>query len=405
MSDQPDQAELFSSADVDALVAHYAPIGRQLRRRRTLTRITVAVLVPLLGAAAYVGWQSVHGIVASLGPTSDTQRIEEALAEFRQLKASMTVETGALAAQREALARQQDFFVQHNSQLAEQLAAINRQRETLAGQSRELALQRAALTAAIEQADRQRGALQARAGKQPEIDRQLAEMARQKRLLEQQQRQVMDQGQALAEELGDINQQRAEIERQRKAIADQQAEVRKLLEELNKVSANRLQQNQVPAPTKGTDPESLPVANPDEREGPMARLAAVDHQVLGEMRGGINLGEDYTIAIGITRTTSVNGIEQFSSAMYLNDLANTVGTGVAQQALDPVIIQNGGGNFIAMDTLGAISPAVATIIQNTLDNQSIANETVLDISLQNIGTVTEGLRLSEIVNDSLTRQP
>lgn len=405
MSDQPNPAHMASSTDVDALVAYYAPIGRHLRRRRMLARVGLAVLVPLLGTAAFVAWQSRQDIVASLGPTSDARRIEEALAEFRQLKASMSAETGALAAQREALARQQELFVKHNDQLAGQLAAINRQRDTLADQSRELTLQRAALAEAIEQADKQRGALQARAGKQPEIDRQLAEVARQKRLLEQQQRQVMDQGRALAQELGDINQQRAEIERQRKAIADQQAEVRKLLEELNRVSANRLQQKQGPAP-RGLDTGSPPVADPDdESDGPMARVAAVDHQVLGDMRGGISLGEDYTIAIGITRTTSLNGIEQFSSAMYLNDLATTVGAGVAQQALDPVIIQNGGGNFIAMDTLGAMSPAVATIIQNTLDNQTIANQTVLDISLQNIATVTQGLQLSQIVNDSLARQP
>lgn len=393
MSDQPNPADVVSSSDIDALVAQYAPIGRQLRRRRRLTRIALAVLAPLLGATAFVAWQSRQDIVASLGPTSDAQRIEEALAEFRQLKASVSAETGALATQREALARQQELFVKHNGQLAVQLAAIDSQREALAGQGRELARQQAALAAAVERAEEQRSALQARAGRQPEIDRQLAEMARQKRLLEQQQREFLDQGQALAAELGEINRQRAEIDRQRKAIADQQAEVRKMLEELNKVSANRLRQKQQPAP-EGTD-----VA------GPMAQLAAVDHQVLGEMRGGINLGEDYAIAIGITRTTSVNGIEQFSSAMYLNDLAATVGAGVAQQALDPVIIQNGSGNFIAMDTLGAMSPAVATIIQNTLDNQAIANETVLDISLQNIATVTQGLQLSEIVSDSLARQP
>lgn len=393
MSDQPNPADVVSSSDIDALVAQYAPIGRRLRRRRRLTRIALAVLVPLLGGAAFVAWQSRQDIVASLGPTSDAQRIEEALAEFRQLKASVSAETGALATQREALARQQELFVKHNGQLAVQLAAIDSQREALAGQGRELARQQAALAAAVERAEEQRSALQARAGRQPEIDRQLAEMARQKRLLEQQQREFLDQGQALAAELGEINRQRAEIDRQRKAIADQQAEVRKMLEELNKVSANRLRQKQQPAP-EGTD-----VA------GPMAQLAAVDHQVLGEMRGGINLGEDYAIAIGITRTTSVNGIEQFSSAMYLNDLAATVGAGVAQQALDPVIIQNGSGNFIAMDTLGAMSPAVATIIQNTLDNQAIANETVLDISLQNIATVTQGLQLSEIVSDSLARQP
>lgn len=393
MSDQPNPADVVSSSDIDALVAQYAPIGRQLRRRRRLTRIALAVLVPLLGGAAFVAWQSRQDIVASLGPTSDAQRIEEALAEFRQLKASVSAETGALATQREALARQQELFVKHNGQLAVQLAAIDSQREALAGQGRELARQQAALAAAVERAEEQRSALQTRTGRQPEIDRQLAEMARQKRLLEQQQREFLDQGQALAAELGEINRQRAEIDRQRKAIADQQAEVRKMLEELNKVSANRLRQKQQPAP-EGTD-----VA------GPMAQLAAVDHQVLGEMRGGINLGEDYAIAIGITRTTSVNGIEQFSSAMYLNDLAATVGAGVAQQALDPVIIQNGSGNFIAMDTLGAMSPAVATIIQNTLDNQAIANETVLDISLQNIATVTQGLQLSEIVSDSLARQP
>jgi hypothetical protein len=137
----------------------------------------------------------------------------------------------------------------------------------------------------------------------------------------------------------------------------------------------------------------------------LQQLVAVDQEVLDEMRGGIDLGEDYTIAIGITRTTSVNGIEQFSSAMYMNDLAYTVGSGVAQAAPDPVIIQNGDGNFIAMDTLSAMSPAITTIIQNTLDNQAIANETVLDVSLQNVATVTQGLHLSQIVNESLTRQP
>lgn len=362
-----------TGADVDALVARYAPLGRRLRKRRRLVRVALALLVPALAAGAIVAWQSGAGLVAGL--------------------------LSGAAADRAELTHQQAQLREQRQGLAAELAALSAQREALAGKERELNARQAELARAVEQVEQQRRGLQASGGREADIERQLAEIARQKGELERQQRKFLEQGQALARELQEINAQRVAIERQRRAMEEQQAEVRRLLEQLNQPSAS------AQAPPARPASEPVAQAGDETAPGPMATLAAVDADTLGEVRGGINLGQDYTIAIGITRTTSINGIEQFASSMYLDDLATVAGTGVAQQMLDPVIIQNGAGNVVSADTLTSLSSSVATIIQNTMDNQAIANQTVMDISLQNVSTVTQGLQHLQAVGESLSRQP
>jgi len=404
VSDEQSQTATSSGADVEALVARYAPIGRQLRRRRQLSRLALALLLPVLGVAAAVMWQSRDVIVGTLTIESDADRIERALNEFRDLKASLKAETGAVAAQRAELARQQEIFGRHNEQLATQLVAINAQRESLAAQSRQFEEQQASLATAIEKADEQRRSLQASTGSKASIDRQLLEIARQKRSLEEQQQQFLEQGQALAREIGEINRQRIEIERQRQTIEQQQAEVRKLLEQINTVGAERQRQRQESAARAAEEQLLAADAPPDLIEGKMATMAAVGAEVLGEMRGGVDLGLDYSFAIGITRTTSINGIEQFSSAMYINELGAAHGTGAPTQTLqlgEPMIIQNGPGNFVDAGLLSSPGLSSATIIQNTLDNQTITNELVLDVSLQNVSTMIQGMDLSRIARDGL----
>jgi len=130
----------------------------------------------------------------------------------------------------------------------------------------------------------------------------------------------------------------------------------------------------------------------------------VEPAVLGTMRGGVDLGQDYSYAIGITRSTSINGVEQFSSSMYINDLGSATGTGASTQTLqfaEPVIIQNGAGNFVDAGLLSGTGLNNATVIQNTLDNQAITNELVLDISLQNVSSLIQGMDLSRIARDGL----
>jgi hypothetical protein len=130
----------------------------------------------------------------------------------------------------------------------------------------------------------------------------------------------------------------------------------------------------------------------------------VDSSALDEARGGIDMGEDFSVSIGITRTGSINGIEQYSNAMYLEDLTRATGSGVPP-SFDPVVLQSGPGNLIALDTVNGLSPNVSTIIQNTLDNQVISTQTIMDISLQNVSTVMQGLSGAQVVSESLSLQP
>jgi hypothetical protein len=339
-------------------------------------------------------------------------RIEQALEEFRQLKTwvteSVSAETSALSAQRAELARQAERFQQQSALMVQQIAEINSQREALTAQSRQFETQRGLLAEAIAKVDAQRRQIetqQAKVGQQtPSLDRQLAEITRQRQLLEEQQQQFQDQSQLLARELGRINAQRLEIERQRTAIEEQRAQVQGLLNQINEVGLNKLRQRRH-GPAEEAPGETYVASETGTREipGALATLAAVDAGVLDEARGGIDMGEDFSVSIGITRTGSLNGIEQYSNAMYLEDLGRTTGSGLQQ--FDPVILQSGAGNLIALDTVNGLSQNVTTIIQNTVDNQVIATQTIMDISLQNVSTVVQGLSAAQVVSESLALQP
>lgn len=411
------------AVDVDALVARYAPIGRRLRRQRLLQRTAAVLVLPVLGIAGFQAWQAGDArlraaVAASVGgpqagsQAEDAARVEQALLEFRELKASVTssvaAEIRALSAQRAELAKQRDRMEQQSALLARQLAAANGERAALAEQGRKFEAQGKQLADAIARVDGQRRqieAQQARNGQgfaSPELDRQLAEVARQRQALERQQQQFQDQSQLLGQELKRINAQRVEIERQRQAIDAQREELQGLLNQINQVGINTLRQRRHGRPDAA--PEAVVAADKEpEVQGPLATLAAVDAQVLGEARGGVDMGEDFSVSIGITRSGSINGIEQFTNTMYLEDLGRANGAGVPQ--MDPVILQSGEGNLVSVDTLTGLSPNVTTIIQNTLDDQVISNKTVMDITLQNVSTVVQGLSNAAVVSESLSRQP
>jgi chromosome segregation ATPase len=256
VSDTQAQAVAGAEADVEALIAQYAPIGRQLRRRRQLTRIALGLLVSTLIIAAILFLQSRSPgtekvtVDSSAGRNveneagRDAERIERALGDLRDLKTSLQAETGAVTAQRAELARQQEIVSRKNGELAAQLATISAQRETLAKQNREIEEQKLTLVRALEKTSEQRRKLQAGTGSRSSIEHEVLEIDGQKRLLEEKQREFLDQGQALAKELAEISQQRteierqrAEIERQRQSIEEQQAEAGKLLEQATQAVA------------------------------------------------------------------------------------------------------------------------------------------------------------------------
>lgn len=392
--------------EVDALVAKYAPIGRRLRRERLLRWGALALALPVAAVLGTLAWRSAQQPatvpqVAAAAPAADSAaRVESALAEFRELRDQVSAETGALATQRAELARQRERFEERGAQLIRQIETINAQGASLAGRLQQFESERARLEATLAKVEGQQRALetrQARAGQAaPNLEQQLAEIARQRTRLQEQQAQVRDQGEMLAREIDRINSQRQELERQREAIQQQREEVQALLNQIREVGLNRLRERR---------DEAVAVAKAEKRAKPagaLATVAAVDSNVLGGMRGGLNVGGDFAISIGVTRTGSVNGVEQFTNAMYIGDLTK-VNAG-ALVNVDPAVIQTGAGNVITTDLAGSTAQNVTTIIQNSLDNQSLATQTIMDVSLQNVSAITQGISASDAVSDSLSMQ-
>ena len=132
-------------------------------------------------------------------------------------------------------------------------------------------------------------------------------------------------------------------------------------------------------------------------------LATVDDSALGNMRGGISIGGDMDIAVGLTRSASINGVEEYSNSFYIDNLNN--GVNAAELAnVNSVLIQNGAGNVASPAILDALSGNYSTIIQNTLDGQEIATKTVLDISIGNVSSALRGLSAQQAISDSLSLQ-
>jgi hypothetical protein len=111
----------------------------------------------------------------------------------------------------------------------------------------------------------------------------------------------------------------------------------------------------------------------------VARLAAI--------RGGFDLGNGLEASFGIERAVYVNGNLVTYSSVNIPDIAHiTTEQAISlASALNTVnVVQNGPGNTFDPLSLGQTS--AATVIQNTLNNQSIRNITTLNVSVNTLNT-------------------
>ena len=109
---------------------------------------------------------------------------------------------------------------------------------------------------------------------------------------------------------------------------------------------------------------------------------AVDAATLGQQRGGFTTASGLALSFGIERMVSVNGVLLSRTSVSFADLGSIAAqrageTGATLSALN--LLQNGSGNMMAAafshDALGA------TVIQNSLDNQTIDSRTVISASV------------------------
>lgn len=138
-----------------------------------------------------------------------------------------------------------------------------------------------------------------------------------------------------------------------------------------------------------------------ERDG--AIWMAVSDKRLDVLRGGFDAGGGLLVSLGITRAVYINGALITQTTLNfgrVTDLTTAQAAQLNRQLATLNLVQNGPGNFVQP---GAANGATGgTIIQNTLNNQQIVNQTVINASSNAMGMM-RNLNLQNTLADTLSR--
>ena len=138
-------------------------------------------------------------------------------------------------------------------------------------------------------------------------------------------------------------------------------------------------------------------------EIPAADWEPVDAEQLDQVRGGFTTGSGLEMSLGIERLVLVNGAIVAHTNIELSDLNNVSAeqARLTSEALSSVkLIQNGGDNIYHA---GASDHVLgATVIQNSLNDQLIASQTVISCTL-NSASLLKTLNFQGSLSDALAR--
>jgi hypothetical protein len=364
--------------DVDAIVARYTALGREERyeggKRRGKKRLALAISAIVGGALLFVS--GVPRVVLERSASVDDGA--------SALRALVSSELDRLGAARAELAAERERYTAASAALESELAAfaarhsdLERQQVTLTEQSTELRNALAAIEA-------ERVALLERTP-DPGVERELAAIATQRRELEERWSSFSSQGQRVSDELARLEERRGALDDERAAMDQQRRELEALIESAVQAAGTT---------SRIADPRLDPSLEP-------IMANAVDGAVLGEMRGGVQLANGMNIAIGLTRSASINGIEQYSSSLQLDDLSAGLDS-AALAGIGTNVIQNGAGNFVGSSVLDGLSSGFGTIIQNSLDNQEIHTLSTYDIAISDVGSTLQDIAAAQAISDVLS---
>ncbi|MDM0044196.1 hypothetical protein QTH91_06855 [Variovorax dokdonensis] len=128
---------------------------------------------------------------------------------------------------------------------------------------------------------------------------------------------------------------------------------------------------------------------------------AVSDRSLDSQRGGFDLGAGLLVSFGITRAAFVNGELVAQTQLnfgQLDKITPMQAAELSRQMSALNLVQNGPGNS-APDTLG---PMGGTVIQNTLNNQNIANHTVINANTNGMSLMKD-LNTATTITDAIAR--
>lgn len=144
---------------------------------------------------------------------------------------------------------------------------------------------------------------------------------------------------------------------------------------------------------------------------------AVGDQTLDSLRGGFRMGEGLLVSFGITRAVYINGALMTETTLQVGRMADITpaqATQLSQQLETISLVQNGPGNSFAPGsspnpgtpsgagpTITSVAGGMAgTIIQNSLNNQHISNQTIVNAHSNGLGMV-RSLNLYGTLNDAI----
>jgi hypothetical protein len=137
-------------------------------------------------------------------------------------------------------------------------------------------------------------------------------------------------------------------------------------------------------------------------------LVALNESTLDTLRGGFIGDGGLKISFGIERAVYINGSLVTTTSLNLSELGTLSAGKAAAMTLPEVgnriaLIQNGAGNSVLTD-LGPA--AIGTVIQNTLNGQTIQTLTTINATVNSLGvlkSIETQRNLRSAITDSLRR--
>lgn len=145
---------------------------------------------------------------------------------------------------------------------------------------------------------------------------------------------------------------------------------------------------------------------PDEQSVNFVTQNAVDSAALDDVRGGFGYGDNLLVTLGIDRLVRINGNVVEQSTLQFGDVGKLASgeTRLPADAAQGVrLIQNGQQSQVAASLAGGALGG--TVIQNSLNDQIISNQTTLRASVNNAGvvqTMNFNASLSQALNNAIT---
>jgi len=396
--------------NIEQLVASYASIGRRHQRNRIIATVAATMAAMALILVGLQAWQS-----GGLRISGQHSALEDQAREISTIKNSLTTEIEAINAQRREFERSRALLLEQGELLEKGIEEASEQRRKLETQHQEFVAQQERLANSIVEIDDRRQSIQQRTAEldrqDPLLEEERAAMNEERRKLEQRRQQYAEESVLLEKEIEAISVQRAALAAQRQEVEKARKELQALLEKSKSLrnttskaepDSNLKEQSAQGSHPVQQNPKPEIIADTTPSSGPFPLgLPIVEAYQLEKTRGGFSLGDDMVITVGITRSASVNGVEQFSNSLHIADLVSGV-TSAELEGVTSTLVQNGPGNYVSPGVLGEIAGNFTTILQNSLDGQEIATKNVYDISVDNVSNAMDGIATSRMVGDALS---